>query len=452
MKHVAILIPASPVPAFFSQIAAFSLALKSLRWSRWRPSLHVVMGGDVDAQALERWLPFLGDVEIVLLSRNQSLREGIWAQYDSLYTMASKDADVVLRIDADTLPVGDFEDVLDRVVEIGGIAGVIEHHPFSKPIGLARSEDWQKLASDVIGKPLDLSFRYTLLPNPEWPAPFYLNDGAVFCSGRIFPELSEAYLRLRPQLVHRLGVSYFAGQVGFALAVAELDAPTWALPVRYNFPNDQRAVSLHQDELSQVVIFHYLRTERYDRHKIFTDEREYQRFIDLRLTGVDAVFQQKVREIFGSDYPFGASGVAAQPAGRAPCRPIKDPLSSAAFERQIAEHHGVVAAELGGLNSEIAGAGPAADPDVAASPPAFAYAEQFETSGHLEPLMRFKQALVEGFGVDRGFAVYRDRLKLPDSGRIRLKRLESQYTFARTRGEDRPRRRALRHRAAQSDR
>lgn len=44
MKHVAILIPASPVPAFFSQIAAFSLALKSLRWSRWHPSLHVLMG------------------------------------------------------------------------------------------------------------------------------------------------------------------------------------------------------------------------------------------------------------------------------------------------------------------------------------------------------------------------------------------------------------------------
>ena len=97
--------------------------------------------------------------------------------------MAAKDADVVLRMDADTLPVGDFEDVLDRVVEIGGIAGVIEHHPFSKPVGLARSEDWQKLASDVIGRPLDLSFRYTLLPNPEWPAPFYLNDGAVFLFG-----------------------------------------------------------------------------------------------------------------------------------------------------------------------------------------------------------------------------------------------------------------------------
>ena len=147
MPDVQILIPASPVTAFFSQIAAFSWALKSLRWSRWRPMLRVVMGGEVDTEALDRWLPFLSDVEIMLLSRAQSLREGIWAQYDTLYQLASKDADVILRMDADTLPVADFEDVLDEVVESGGIAGVIEHYPFSTPAGLARSEDWQRLAT-----------------------------------------------------------------------------------------------------------------------------------------------------------------------------------------------------------------------------------------------------------------------------------------------------------------
>jgi hypothetical protein len=54
MKHVAILIPASPVPAFFSQIAGFSLALQNLRWSRWHPSLRVVMGGEVDHIAVPK--------------------------------------------------------------------------------------------------------------------------------------------------------------------------------------------------------------------------------------------------------------------------------------------------------------------------------------------------------------------------------------------------------------
>jgi hypothetical protein len=435
MRSVEILIPASPVPAFFSQIAAFSWALQRLRWSRWRPRLRVAMGGDVDTAALERWLPFLSDVEIVLLRRSQSLREGIWAQYDSLYQMASSDADVVLRMDADTLPIGDFEDVLDRVVETGCVAGVIEHHPFSKPVGLARSEDWQRLAAEFIGRPIDLAFRYTLLPNPEWPAPFYLNDGAVFCSEKIFPELSRAYLRLRPQLMHRLGQSYFASQVGFALAVAEVGAPSWALPIRYNFPNDQRAVSLHEDELARVTIFHYLRTEKYDRHKIFRSAAEYDSFINLPLTGVDAVFQQMVREIFGSDYPFEAPELAARATVRGSPRRGEDPLSDAAFEHEIAEHDAGVAAELIGLDREIAAPRPRAKAELALPLTTLAYADQFEGSGHLEPLMRFKQELVNAFGVEDGFRVYRERLKLPDSGRIRLDRLESLYSFAKTCGE-----------------
>jgi capsular polysaccharide biosynthesis protein len=440
MPSVEILIPASPVAAFFSQIAAFSWALKSLRWSRWQPALRVVMGGDVDTQALERWLPFLGDVEIVLLSRVQSRREGIWAQYDSLYQIASKDADVILRMDADTLPVSDFEDVLDRVMEIGGIAGVIEHYPFSAPGGLAQSEDWQRLATDVIGRPLDLCFRYTLLPDPERPAPFYLNDGAVYCSGKIFPELSRHYLRLRPRLVHRLTDPYFAGQVGFALAVAELGAPTWALPARYNFPNDERAASLHQDELARVAVFHYLRTEKFDRHKIFRDAAEYGGFIERHLTGVDAVFQKKVREIFGVEYPFGDAGSASGRADRGARRPGQDALSNAAFERETAQQRALVAPELTGIDSEIAGVLPSedravAEPPVSASVAALDFAAQFDASGHLEPLMRFKQALVAEFGVERGFAAFRARIKLPDSGQIRLSRLGSQYTFSRAHGE-----------------
>jgi capsular polysaccharide biosynthesis protein len=49
--------------------------------------------------------------------------------------------------------------------------------------------------------------------------------------------------------------------------------------------------------------------------------------------------------------------------------------------------------------------------------------------------MRFKQELVKTLGVEDGFRVYRERVKLPDSGRIRLSRLQSQYTFAKTCGE-----------------
>jgi hypothetical protein len=354
MRHVAILIPASPVPAFFSQIAAFNRALKSLRWVRWRPSLHVQMGGEVDNEALQRWLPYLDDVALTLLPKSQFLREGIWAQYDGLFHLLPQDADVILRMDADILPIAEFEEVLDRVAETGCVAGVIEHFPFPTSIGLARSEDWQGLARDLIGAPLNLAFRYTLLPDPEWPAPFYVNFGAVYFPGRVWREFSELYLRFRPQLVDRLGESYFAGQVAFALATAKMDVATWALPMRYNFPNDSRAVSLHPDELSRVSVFHYLRTSIYDRHRIFTNSAEYSRFLALPLEGVDLVFQQAVSRILGSEFPFQPSEARAALTRSAAQKRIDDPLSRQSYEATTAEHGAAVGPALAGVEAELA--------------------------------------------------------------------------------------------------
>ena len=354
MKHVAILIPASPVPAFFSQIAAFSLALKNLRWSRWRPSLHVVMGGEVDHRALQKWLPYLDDVAITLVPRRQCMLEGIWAQYDGVFREMPRDADVMLRMDADILPIGEFEEVLDRVAETGCIAGAIEHFPFSTSVGLARSENWQALARDLIGAPLDLAFRYTLLPDPEWPAPFYVNFGAVYFAGTVWREFCELYLRFRPQLVDRLGEPYFAGQVAFALAVAKMDVPIWALPMRYNFPNDGRAVSLHPDELSRISILHYLRTSRYDRHRIFTNSVEYSRFLAMSLDGVDLIFQQAVSRIVGSQFPFEPPGMRAALTHAAARKRIDAPLSRDTYQAVIAEHQAAAGPALAGVEAEIA--------------------------------------------------------------------------------------------------
>jgi len=353
MRNVAILIPASPTAAFFSQIAAFSRALQSLKWAQWRPSIHITMGGDLDREALHQWLPHLDNVALTFLPATQCRAEGIWAQYDGVFRNTPVEADVVLRMDADILPVGDFEEVLDRVADTGCVAGVIEHFPFLTPTGSARMEHWQALARDLIGASLEFPFRYTLLPDPEWPAPFYINFGAVFCAGTVYRELSSLYLRLRRQLNDRLADPYFAGQVAFALAVAELGATGWALPMRYNFPNDERAVLLQAGELERVAIFHYLRTHKYDRHRIFTSAPEYRSFLDAPLTGADRSFQQKVETLLGREYPFGA--VRVKPATAR--RPAGDPLSTETFAAAVAEHIAASRPGLAAIDAELATAG-----------------------------------------------------------------------------------------------
>ena len=69
-------------------------------------------------------------------------------------------------------------------------------------------------------------------------------------------------------------------------------------------PTDPLAEKRYPEEMSHVVVFHYLRTENFDRHKIFTSAEEYAHFMALRLTGADGSFQRSVKRIMGPDYPF----------------------------------------------------------------------------------------------------------------------------------------------------
>ncbi|MBV9584315.1 MAG: hypothetical protein JO213_05460, partial [Alphaproteobacteria bacterium] len=157
--------------------------------------------------------------------------------------------------------------------------------------------------------------------------------GVVFCARRSWPSLTEHYLALRPKLVDRLGDCSFAGQVALALAIAGARVPARALPIRYNFPNDARAVTLHPGEPDDVRIFHYLRTGLYDRHRIFSGAAEYRYFLQQPLSGVDRVFQQKIEAMFGREYPFalGEDGsLVASPTGGA--------LSRAAYDAAVLDH------------------------------------------------------------------------------------------------------------------
>jgi hypothetical protein len=326
MRRVAILIAASPTPSFYSQVAVLNLALRKLTWSRWQPSVHVYLGGRWDLDAYAEWRPHLRDVNINWVSDTRFSRDGDWAQSDDALRCAPRDVDVFLAMDADTFPVAPLEAILDRILETEAIGGVIAHYPtvlgfafdtrtssFSIRPGPPFPEAslraaWNRMGQDIIDVPLDFAFSHTLM-RPESPAdhrvtPFYLNFGVVFFPKVVFDEVTLRYLEIRPKLMDRLPEPDFSGQAALTLAIAAAGVKTLALPMRYNFPNDPVAEDLYPRELENVAVFHYLRTFRFDRHSIFTTARQYSDFLDLRLTGVDRVFQQSVRDVIGSDYPF----------------------------------------------------------------------------------------------------------------------------------------------------
>lgn len=310
VRKVAILIAASPTRSFYSQVAVLSVALRKLSWSRWHPSVHMYVGGELDIHAYAEWHPHLRDVEISWVSDARFSRDGDWAQSDDVFRFAPLDADVLVAMDADTLPVVELEDLLDCVHDSGCIAGVIAHYPFPLFPDVSLKEAWEQIARGLTGVRLDFGFAHTLVPAAA-PAeqrrtPFYLNFGVVLFPRACFEAVASHYLAIRPTLMMRMADPDFSGQAALTLAIAAAGVPTWALPMRFNFPNDPRAEEIYPEELADVAIFHYLRTSLFDRREIFTSAELYAAFLDLPLTGVNALFRQAVRRILGPDYPFAA--------------------------------------------------------------------------------------------------------------------------------------------------
>ena len=77
--------------------------------------------------------------------------------------------------------------------------------------------------------------------------------------------------------------------------------------MRYNFPNDPIADGKYSSEIGQLCLIHYLRTELFDRHKIFASADAFEAFMGLQLGGSNRIFQDRVREITGGIYPFASS-------------------------------------------------------------------------------------------------------------------------------------------------
>jgi hypothetical protein len=89
-----------------------------------------------------------------------------------------------------------------------------------------------------------------------------------FFSGSIFPELAKCYLQLKPLVLDRLPIQCFAGDV--ALSLAATKRPTLALPLRYNFPNDEIARISFPKDLEDIRIFHYFRTDEIETGAVLT--------------------------------------------------------------------------------------------------------------------------------------------------------------------------------------
>lgn len=304
-------IPGSATPAFFSQIAFFRLCLNALGGHYADARVAAVLGDHKSEDIPDRWRRHLGNVDVIWAHPPGAANPMYQAQTLGCFPAVRPDADVAFLCDADIAPMRTFDDLLHRIVDRPTLAGVTAHFHFGPkderplpPNERTPETDWPNLAEAIVGKPIRLLHRYTLMDH-ESPqrAPFYINYGVLAGTPQLLKRVYARDKQIRPKVVEMCG-PFWASQVILALTVVDLDLPTTTLPMRYNFPNDPVADRLHPQEMNDVVFLHYLRLNLFDRQKIFADPHEFEKFLDLPLNGSNAVFQDFVQRRTGGNYPF----------------------------------------------------------------------------------------------------------------------------------------------------
>jgi hypothetical protein len=299
------LIPGSPNDAFYSQIAFFRLALDSLGGAFREARVVAVLAAEVIVPLPSHWAKYYERIEVEWADPAEFRRLGHAAPGDRRFQLFRSDADLVVFCDADTVMMRAWPGVASCIARKPALAGVIAHYhfPWSKSTGVP-ARDWQIFAREILGREIALDYQYTLQdPTFADRCPFYINFGFFAGPPELISKFYATYRKIRPE-VARVLENHFCGQLALALAIADLKAPVLALPMRYNFPNDERADRMYPRDVKRITLLHYLRNDRFDRHIVFTGQEQFHSFLSLELQGSNAAFQQFVARLTAGRYPF----------------------------------------------------------------------------------------------------------------------------------------------------
>ncbi len=301
--------------AFFSQAAMFRLLLDHHGGEHRAALLTLCLGTHQQEPLPPRWRKPLERVELRHLSLPRGQREDDLAQSMLTYESVDPRADVAVICDADTLLLRPLPRAfLDEMVRSPAISGCVAH--FAPPLKDVRVppppqfesvEDlWSKLSRRVLGYPLGLPYRYTLRRDGEDPpgrCPFYVNLGFLAGTPQLLARFHREHRRTIPQ-VREILDNRFYEQIAVPYAIERAGLASRALPLRYNFPNDQLAERTYPEEADNIVLLHYMRTAAFHRHRVFAEAAAFDAFLRLPLEGSNAQFQRTVRDVTSGVYPF----------------------------------------------------------------------------------------------------------------------------------------------------
>jgi hypothetical protein len=296
-------VPIAPAPSFLYQLRCLAHTLRRFGGEYRDAPVIATVGGDPVDLGLAARMPWLAanGIELRWVPARKYAALGMHATGATRLKQPFR-SDVVLLLDADTLIRRPLDDLIQLVYRDRVVAGVIAQ---TTPLYQGRDPDmdWTRLFSLCgLSKPrLDHEhpgWGYFFWDQRYRYCPAYFNYGVIAAPadlvGRI-GRVSETYL----QRLRSVMASYFDGQLALMMAIAKLDLPVVALPMRYNMLNNPMAEALNYREIDHAIIVHYLSDQHFRRQETFASLSSLEAFLartDLRV--VSQMAQELVRAIF----------------------------------------------------------------------------------------------------------------------------------------------------------
>lgn len=309
MPSLEIHIPISPRPFFFNRVRYIARSIRSLGADYANARVVVTVGDLAPPQDLDARMPWARPegLEWRWLNRYEFAR---WQNSGNCYAITMMErfregfsADYVIIADADILFMRPIDDLLALLADPLDVGGVMTHVP---PF---RAEDhatmWRRLF-EAFGLPepfleCEHSGFGDMYDDPRMRcSPAYFNSGMLI--GRREAMNRMATLAM-PALHSVRGVeeNFYFDQLAFTLMMYKARVNKRLIPMRFNFPNQESFERRFPEDLADVAVVHFLRTDRFHRDRVFASRGAVEAFIARTdLTGTNERVRARIAELHPS--------------------------------------------------------------------------------------------------------------------------------------------------------
>ena len=294
-------LPISPTPTFFNMVHYVAASLRLHGGALAGSRIVVTVGDDREPEDLLALLPWSRryPIDWRWLDRGLYRRYGYFATALERFRQPFRSRAVILA-DADVFFTGGFGDAVERCRREGSLAGLVAHiSPFMDRPEMSTPDFWTRLFAQAGLGEAPLVCEHTgwgtMSREPaDRRCPPYFNLGMLIAPAPVMSAIGSVIYEEMAHVDAVLATTYRC-QIALALAIQRLGVPSWPLPMRYNFPNDDLIAPGYAAELADIRLFHYLRQGACDKSRDFASAQAVGRW--LARSDLDGVNREVARRL-----------------------------------------------------------------------------------------------------------------------------------------------------------